>query len=81
MISIFEWLLGRYSPLGISSFEQSSMIKIVVFRGFGTTVDPLEKFVGQHQGKVIDLLENSEYNVRCLDAFMMKTDNLIRCQF
>ena len=63
----FEWLLGRYSPLGISSFEESSIIKIVVFRGFGTTVDPWKDFVGQHMGKVVDLLENSEYNVRCLD--------------
>jgi len=81
MISIFEWLLGRYSPLGISSFEQLSMIKIVVFRGVGTTIDPLKTFVGQHKGKVIDLLDNSEYNIRCLDAFIMKTDDLIRCQF
>jgi hypothetical protein len=57
------------------------MIKIVVFRGFGTTVDPLKDFVGQHQGKVVDLLENSEYSVRFLDALMMKTDDLTRCQF
>ena len=57
------------------------MIKIVVFRGFGTTIDPLKNFVGQHKGKAADLLENSEHNVRCLDAFMMlKTDDFIRCQ-
>jgi len=65
--------LGRYSRLGISWFEPSSMMKVVLYRGFETGIEPFNHLVGQHEGKVVDLLENSEYNVRYLHAFILKT--------
>ncbi|KAG6913684.1 hypothetical protein DXG01_005184, partial [Tephrocybe rancida] len=40
-------------------FEPSSMMKIVVYRGFGADMKPLNKIVGQYEGKVVDLLENN----------------------
>ncbi|KAG6906173.1 hypothetical protein DXG01_015448 [Tephrocybe rancida] len=40
-------------------FEPSSMIKIVVYRGFGTGIKLLNNLVGQYEGKIIDLLENN----------------------
>ena len=58
------------SSLGISWFEPSSMMKVVLYRGFGTNILP-NSFVGQYEGKVVDLLENSESNVRYLHAFML----------
>ncbi|KDR70450.1 hypothetical protein GALMADRAFT_885433 [Galerina marginata CBS 339.88] len=39
-------------------FELSSMMKIMVYRGFGTGFNA-KHLVGQHKGKVVDLLENS----------------------
>ena len=49
------------------------MMKIVVYRGFGTTTDILSDFVGQHEGKVVDMLENSELNVCYTHAVTLKT--------
>jgi hypothetical protein len=49
------------------------MMKIAVYRGFETDIKLLNHLVGQHEGKVVDLLENSEYNVRYLHALMLKT--------
>ena len=45
------------------------MIKVVVYRGFG---DLLTVSVVQYEGKVEDLLDNSEYNVLYVRAFMLK---------
>ena len=51
-------------------------MKIVIYRGFRKLdnrlfTDP----VGQHEGKVVDLLGNSEYNVRLkMHAFMLKSN-------
>jgi len=39
------------------------MIKVVLYRGFGTNIDLLSGFVGQYEGRVVDLLENSQSNV------------------
>jgi len=60
------------SPLGISWFEPSSVMKVVLYRGFGTNILP-NSFVGQYEGKVVDLLENSESNVRYMHAFMLRS--------
>jgi hypothetical protein len=49
------------------------MLKIVVYRGFKTDIKLLDHLVGQHEGKVVDLLENSECNIRYLHAPMSKT--------
>ncbi|KAG6905954.1 hypothetical protein DXG01_016698 [Tephrocybe rancida] len=57
-------------------FEPSSMMKIVVYRGFETGIKLLNNLVGQYEGKVVDLLENSQYSVRYLHAFMLKTIQL-----
>jgi hypothetical protein len=57
------------------------MIKIVLYRGFGFDIKPINRFVGQHEGNVVDLLQNSEYNAHYLDAFMLNTDDLTRRQF
>ena len=46
------------------------MMKVVLYRGFGTNILP-NSFVGQYEGKVVDLLENSESNIRYLHAFML----------
>ena len=41
------------------------MMKIVLYRGCRKLHNrPFTRFVGQHEGKVVDLLENGEYNVR-----------------
>ncbi|KAG6914576.1 hypothetical protein DXG01_016470, partial [Tephrocybe rancida] len=40
-------------------FEPSSMMKIVVYRGFETDIKLPSKLVGQYEGKVVDLLENN----------------------
>ena len=55
------------------------MMKIVVYRGFGTTTNILSNFVGQHEGKVVDLLENSQYNVRYVHPVI--EDDLTRREF
>ena len=47
------------------------MMKVVLYRGFGTNILP-NSFVGQSEGKVVDLLANSEPNVRYLHAFMLR---------
>ena len=65
--------LSLYSPFTTSSFEPSSVIKIVVYRGFGTTSDLLSDIVVQHESKAVDLLENSVYNVRYIRAMMLTT--------
>ena len=49
------------------------MMKIVVYRGFENDIKLFNHLVGQHEGKVVDLLENSECNVRYLYALMLKT--------
>ena len=56
-----KWPLVDISPLGISWFEPSSMIKVVLYRGWN--FDLFNQLVGQHEGQVVDLLENCEYNV------------------
>ena len=47
------------------------MIKVVLYRGIGG-IRLLDEFVVQYEGKVEDLLEKSEYNVRYLHVFMLK---------
>ena len=49
------------------------MMKIVVYRGFKKDIKVFNHLVGQHEGKVIDLLENSECSVRYLHALVLKT--------
>jgi len=49
------------------------MMKAVLYRGFKTDLKRLSHLVGQHKGKVVDLLANSKYNVRYLHAFVLKT--------
>ena len=49
------------------------MMKVVLYRGFGTGIGLFNDLVGQHEGKVVDLLENSENNVRYMHALMLKT--------
>ncbi|KAG6916635.1 hypothetical protein DXG01_006055 [Tephrocybe rancida] len=41
------------------SFEPSSMMKIVVYRGLKTGIKQLNNLVGQYERKVVDLLENN----------------------
>ena len=48
------------------------MMKVVIYRGFRTDINLFNHLVGQHEGKVVDLLANSEYNVRYLHAFILK---------
>jgi len=48
-------------------------MKIVVYRGFEKDINLFNRLMGQHEGKVVDLLENSEYNVRYLHALTLKT--------
>jgi hypothetical protein len=58
------------------------MIKIVLYRGFGVDIKSINHFVGQHEEKVVDLLQHREYNSHYLDAFMliMNKDDLSRHQ-
>jgi hypothetical protein len=49
------------------------MMKVVFYRGFKTNIDLFNHPVAQHVGKVVNLLENSEYNVRYMHALMLKT--------
>ena len=58
---------------GISWFEPLSTMKVVLYCGFGTNIDLLNGFVGQYEGKVVDLLANSESNVRYMHAFMLRS--------
>lgn len=49
------------------------MVKVVVYRGFGTNFDIVNLFnvlVGQYEGKVRDLLDNSEYSVCYMCVFV-----------
>ena len=48
------------------------MMKVVLYRGFGTNIDLLNGFVGQYEGKVVDLLENSESNICYMHAFKLR---------
>ena len=58
------------------------MMKIVVYRGFKNSIKLFNHLVGQYEGKVVDLLENSEYIVRSsLSACTQVEDNLTRRQF
>jgi len=59
------------SPSGISWFEPSSTMKVEVYRGL-KGFNFFNKLVGQYQGKVEDLLDNSEYNVRYIRVFVLK---------
>jgi hypothetical protein len=43
------------------------MMKVVLYRGFGV-IDLFNGLVGQHEGKVVNLLENSEYYARYMHA-------------
>jgi hypothetical protein len=47
------------------------MMKVVLYRGIGTNINLFNGFVVQYEGKVVDLLESSEYNVRYMHAFML----------
>ena len=47
-------------------------MKVVLYRGFGTNIDLLDGFVGQHEGKVVELLENSASNVPYTNAFILR---------
>ena len=60
-----------YSPL--SWFEPSSTIKVVLYRKSKIMSGHFDRLVGQHKGKVIDLLENSKFNVHYIHVFMLKT--------
>ena len=53
-------------------------MKVKVYRGF-KDINFFNKLVGQYQGKVEDLLDNGEYNVRYILAFILK--KIFRCQF
>jgi len=53
-------------------------MKVKVYRGF-KDVNFFNKLVGQYQGKVEDLLDNGEYNVRYILAFILK--KIFRRQF
>jgi len=46
--------------------------EVVLYRGFGTNIDLLNGFVGQHEGKIIELFENSESNVTHMNAFTLR---------
>ena len=48
------------------------MIKIVLYRGFGN-LKLFDYLLGQYEGKIVDLLENSEYNRHYMHAFILKT--------
>ena len=56
-----------------SWFEPSSTIKVVLYRRSKINLGHFDSLVGQYKGKVVDLLENSQYNVRYMRAFMLKT--------
>ena len=51
--------LKRYSPLQISWFEPSSILKVKLYRGlrYGNI---LKVLVGKYEGQVVNLLENGE---------------------
>jgi len=70
---VIDFLVDIHPPLGNSWFEPSSIMKVVFYRVSRTHIDRLNDLVGQHEGKVVDLLESSEYNVRYMHVFMLKT--------
>ncbi|KDR66751.1 hypothetical protein GALMADRAFT_1359322 [Galerina marginata CBS 339.88] len=53
--SILKWEWNTDNQIW---FEPSSIMKIAVYRGFGTAIDAKD-LVGQHQANIVDLLENS----------------------
>jgi hypothetical protein len=57
------------------------MMKIELYRGIGANLDLFNGFVAQYEGKIVDLLENSEYKIRYMGTFMLKADDLTRHQF
>ena len=63
-ISVF-----KYSAAG---FEPSSTIKVALYHKSNINLGHFDRFVGLHKGKVVDLLKNSQYNVRHMHAFMLK---------
>jgi len=48
------------------------MMKVELYRIF-KDINLFNDLVEQHEGKVVDLLENSEYIVCYIHAFMLKT--------
>jgi hypothetical protein len=50
-------------------------MKIVLYRGFKADLASFDHLVGQYEGNIAELLDNSEYQVCYLDAFVLKTDN------
>jgi hypothetical protein len=48
------------------------MMKVELYRGF-KGINLFNDFVGQHEGEVVDLLENSEYIVHQMHAVMLNT--------
>jgi hypothetical protein len=58
------------------------MMKVVLYRGIGTTnLNLFTGFVAQYEGKIVDLLKNSEYKIRYMGTFMLKADDLTRRHF
>ena len=47
-------------------------MKVVLYRKSKTNVSFLKHLVGQHEGKVVDILEDSEYNVRYIHASIFR---------
>lgn len=45
------------------------MIKIVLYRGFGTNINLFNGFVVQYEGKVEELLDNSEDNIHFIQLY------------
>ena len=47
-------------------------MKVVLYRKSRTNVNLFKHFVGQHERKVVDVLEDSEYIVRYIHALMLR---------
>jgi hypothetical protein len=47
-------------------------MKVFLYRGFRTN-NLFKTLMGQHEGKVVDLLESSESNVHYMHALELKT--------
>ena len=56
------------------------MIKVVIYRGFSTNINLFNDIVVQYEGRVEDLLDNSEHG-RSLYACIHVEEDSIRRQF
>ena len=72
-VSVMQTTSRLIFTSGISWFEPSSMMKIVLNRGFGTNINLFYDLVGQHEGKVVDLLKNGKRDVRYVHVFLLNT--------